>query len=340
MERLIKNKAFAQIKNLKKPDFPTKPDGPGSHKTPSGLFNGVICTIAPYSVNGIFLMLNENDAKFAKLHQSLLKSMLSCWNETWKNSGLKFILFQTGNAPRAKLLNADASAKLPFVREAQELVASELSIPILPGFFPAHNGRRKFAEIAFGVANLTYENADPLKVFQIPKADVLAIETDKITLEIKNSPQGVFSLFSLKVDGDQSELLNKNVEISQIKLKYGGLSQKLEEKPESPLKIIQVEVKTISELNEEYQQEEKIVSFVNIINTESCPGFAILDKNKLLKNVDAKIDGNKIIIPFGNIKDPLYLFYGWADNPNINLVGNNYIPLPPFRKKLDEAKNQ
>jgi sialate O-acetylesterase len=61
-------------------------------------------------------------------------------------------------------------------------------------------------------------------------------------------------------------------------------------------------------------------------------GFTIAGKDMSFRIADARIEGNKVIVWNGSIKEPLYVRYAWADNPQgINLYNEEGLPASPFQ---------
>jgi hypothetical protein len=334
-EKLKQNKAFARIKTLKRPEYPQRPDGSGSHKTPSGLYNGVLCTVAPFAARAIFVMPSEEDDKFQKLHSRLLKTMISDWSKSWRGKPPAFVLMQTPASWKASASSADHKSKLPFIREAQEKAAAELSISILPGLFPGNAPRKKLADRLFSVASAISQGGDDFAgKIPTPFISGIALEGNDIHVSLGNCGEAVFSLSSMKLDGDQSSLLGKVVEVAQRQLKYGGHAPFLKPMDGSHVKVISAEVEEVEELDEEYELRKKTVTFVELADYASCPGFAVAGKERIPRSVEARIEGSRIVISCKSVKEPTYLFYGWADNPQGSLVNSNGIPLPPFRRPI------
>lgn len=63
----------------------------------------------------------------------------------------------------------------------------------------------------------------------------------------------------------------------------------------------------------------------------SLSGFGIAGADGKFVWANAAIEGNKIIVYNGQIKDPVSVRYNWADNPPGNLINNIGLPAAPFR---------
>lgn len=60
--------------------------------------------------------------------------------------------------------------------------------------------------------------------------------------------------------------------------------------------------------------------------------FAIAAADRKFVWADAAIDGDSVIVSSPSVADPVYVRYGWADNPaGANLYGSDGLPAAPFR---------
>lgn len=60
-------------------------------------------------------------------------------------------------------------------------------------------------------------------------------------------------------------------------------------------------------------------------------GFTIAGPDRVFYPAVAAIKGGKVIVSSPRVAIPLAVRYGWADNPDCNLYGNNGLPAAPFR---------
>lgn len=60
-------------------------------------------------------------------------------------------------------------------------------------------------------------------------------------------------------------------------------------------------------------------------------GFAIKDRTGGFIWADARIDGDRIIVSSPQAPNPVAVRYGWADNPDVNVVNSVGLPMSPFR---------
>lgn len=89
----------------------------------------------------------------------------------------------------------------------------------------------------------------------------------------------------------------------------------------------------------EIKGNEIILTFDNIgsglsssDNSESLKGFEIAGSDKIFHSAKAIIKGNKVIVSSQNVKNPVAIHYGWADDDTeINLYNKEKFPASPFR---------
>ncbi len=79
------------------------------------------------------------------------------------------------------------------------------------------------------------------------------------------------------------------------------------------------------------------ISFTNTASalltkgTEGLAGFAIAGKNKQFYWAKAAIEGKEVVVYSDKVTDPESVRYGWADNPECNLINSEGLPAVPFR---------
>ncbi|MEG2403119.1 MAG: 9-O-acetylesterase, partial [Muribaculaceae bacterium] len=66
-------------------------------------------------------------------------------------------------------------------------------------------------------------------------------------------------------------------------------------------------------------------------NATQARGFIIAGSDKVFHKAQAIIEGDKIILSSPNVEMPMAARYGWADNPECNIYGEENIPVAPFR---------
>jgi len=66
-------------------------------------------------------------------------------------------------------------------------------------------------------------------------------------------------------------------------------------------------------------------------------GFAIAGEDKKFVWADVAIDGDHVLVSSPDVPKPVAVRYGWADNPDVNLVNAAGLPASPFRTDLPGA---
>ncbi|PIF31837.1 sialate O-acetylesterase [Flavobacterium sp. 9] len=91
--------------------------------------------------------------------------------------------------------------------------------------------------------------------------------------------------------------------------------------------------------SQEIKGNQIILTFENIgsglsssDNTENVKGFEIAGADKVFHSAKAIIKDNKIIVSSSEVKNPIAIHYGWADDDTeINLYNKEKFPASPFR---------
>jgi sialate O-acetylesterase len=64
---------------------------------------------------------------------------------------------------------------------------------------------------------------------------------------------------------------------------------------------------------------------------DKLKGFAIAGEDKKFVWADAAIEGDHVIVSSPQVAAPVAVRYGWADNPEVNLINSTGLPASPFR---------
>jgi hypothetical protein len=91
----------------KKP--PRAPVGPGHHKSPSVLYNGMVAPVIPYTIRGVIWYQGESNADRPLLYSKLFPEMIKNWREDWKQGDFPFYFVQISAHDKQN----------PLIREAQ-----------------------------------------------------------------------------------------------------------------------------------------------------------------------------------------------------------------------------
>lgn len=67
------------------------------------------------------------------------------------------------------------------------------------------------------------------------------------------------------------------------------------------------------------------------IKGDTLKGFILAGPDHVFYPAKAVVEGGKIVVSSPQVKIPLAVRYGWADNPDCNLYGKNGLPATPFR---------
>ena len=67
------------------------------------------------------------------------------------------------------------------------------------------------------------------------------------------------------------------------------------------------------------------------IKGTTLKGFTIAGPDRVFYPAEAMVQNGKIIVFSPEVSIPLAARYGWADNPDCNLYGENGLPVAPFR---------
>ncbi len=64
---------------------------------------------------------------------------------------------------------------------------------------------------------------------------------------------------------------------------------------------------------------------------KALKGFAIAGADRKFVWADAKIVGSQVVVSSPMVKGPVAVRYGWANNPEVNLINKSGLPASPFR---------
>lgn len=68
-----------------------------------------------------------------------------------------------------------------------------------------------------------------------------------------------------------------------------------------------------------------------VVHGEKLLGFAVAGENHEFHWAFAEIDGDDVLVWADEVKDPVAVRYGWANNPSANLFNQEGLPASPFR---------
>ncbi|HEX6272907.1 MAG TPA: sialate O-acetylesterase, partial [Polyangiaceae bacterium] len=67
-------------------------------------------------------------------------------------------------------------------------------------------------------------------------------------------------------------------------------------------------------------------------------GFALAGVDKKFVWADAKLDGTTVVLKAKGVREPHWVRYAWADNPEVNLVNADLLPAVPFEAHVNPTK--
>ncbi|UCG50134.1 MAG: hypothetical protein JSU94_10160 [Phycisphaerales bacterium] len=87
----------ARAEGKKAPGRPRTPSGPGSSRTPGGLYNAMIAPLIPYSIKGAIWYQGEANAGRAYQYRKLFGAMIRNWRQDWGQGDFAFLFVQLAN---------------------------------------------------------------------------------------------------------------------------------------------------------------------------------------------------------------------------------------------------
>lgn len=96
--------------------------GPKSPYRPGGLYESMLCQVAPYAVRGVLWYQGESDDVHAEVYDVMLERLIRCWRDLWDEE-LPFLVVQI--APLGYFFNGEPW-RYPLLREQQDKVCGDL----------------------------------------------------------------------------------------------------------------------------------------------------------------------------------------------------------------------
>lgn len=75
----------------------------------------------------------------------------------------------------------------------------------------------------------------------------------------------------------------------------------------------------------------EVGSGLSIGDGKTLKGFAIAGKDQQFHWAKASLKGNEVIVSAEEVREPVAVRYGWANNPDCNLINKEGLPAAPFR---------
>jgi len=257
------------------PRLPRAPDGPDSlNAAPSGLYNGMIAPVAPYTIRGAIWYQGESNAGpnnrgNMDLYGQLFPTMILSW---------RYEFAKAQDVPREE-------SEFPFL------------FVQLANFHPRHD--------------------EP---------------TDSYWAQIREAQLGTLEVprtgMAVAIDvGEANDIHPKNKQEVGRRLSLCALAQVYFNEMEfsGPLYGgMQIEEGKVR-LNMSNAQELKT------IDGGPIKGFALAGEDKKFHWAKAEIEHDHILVSCPEVPNPVAIRYGWADNPEMNLVNGAGLPASPFR---------
>lgn len=271
--KTVAEKAKAEGKAAPRP--PRAPDGPDAlNVAPSGLYNGMIAPVTPFTIRG------------------------AIWYQGESNAG-------------------------PTNRGSMDLFGQIFPVMILSWryeFAKAQGVPREESEFPFlfvQLANFHPRHEQPTDSYwaQIREAQTGALEVPRTGMAVA-------------IDiGEAADIHPKNKQEVGRRLSLNALAQ-----------VYFQEVEYSGPLYRDMQIEDGKVR-LNLSNaqdlktTDGGPikGFALAGEDRKFHWAQAKLDMDHIVVSSPDVPNPVAIRYGWADNPDVNLVNGVGLPASPFR---------
>ncbi len=257
------------------PKAPRAPVGPNDlFAAPTGLFNGMIAPLTPYSIRGAIWYQGESNAGLANrgnmdLYTQLFGTMILSW---------RFEFARAQNIPRE-----ESEFSFLFVQ--------------LANFYPKRP-----------------EPADSYWA-QIRDAQLATLEVPRTEMAVA-------------IDiGEAADIHPKNKQEVGKRLALAALAGTYFEEMEYSGPIyggMQTEEAKIR-LNFSHAEGLKAA------DGGAIRGFAVAGEDKVFQWAEAVLEGDHVVVSSPKVSAPTAVRYGWADNPDCNLVNAAGLPASPFR---------
>jgi sialate O-acetylesterase len=275
MKRHAEAAEKAKAEGKPAPRAPRAPDGPDAHfVAPSGLFNGMIAPLTPYTIRGAIWYQGESNAGKnnrgnMELYGQLFPTLILSW-------------------------------RYEFAR-AQELPREDSDFPFL------------FVQLA----NYFPRRDEPSDSYwaQVREAQFRTLEVPRTGMAVA-------------IDiGEANDIHPKNKQEVGRRLALSALAQ-----------VYFQEMEYSGPLYSGMQVEDGQIR-LNFSNSEGLKskdggpikGFALAGEDRKFVWAEAKLEGDHVVVSSPKVPNPVAIRYGWADNPDCNLVNAAGLPASPFR---------
>ena len=294
----------AKARQAGEPDpVPPKPPTtrePFFPRPPSAFFNGMIAPIIPYALKGVLWYQGESNAG-DDLYYKLFPALIRDWRSRWGQGDFPFLFVQLPNfSPRTK-----EPCQKKDGRDSGWVVVREAQLETL----------KTVPNTGMAV---TIDVGDAGNLHPPDKIDV-ANRLVRLARHIAYGEDLVFSspiYDSFKIDGDKA----------QIKFKHAGTGLKIGSPPPTAIKPIPTAVPG------GVASPPSAPSAASMPPAAELKGFAIAGADKKFVWANAIIESpDTISVWCDEVKRPVAVRYGWAENPEVNLYNSEDLPASPFR---------
>ena len=196
--------SVAAIKNgFAPPRKPNYPEGPGTRNTPSGLYNGMVYPLAPFTFQGVIWYQGEANVSRAFQYRKLFPAMINDWRRLWNQDDFPFYFVQLPNFTRSP---EPSKSGWPEIREAQLMT---LSVPNtgmvvtidIGDAVDLHPKNKK--DVGYRLSLIALDNVyDNDEIFfSGPIYDSFKISGSKIIVKFKHTANGLISKNSRELKG-------------------------------------------------------------------------------------------------------------------------------------------
>ena len=278
-----------------RPELGLPPDK--NHLTPSSLFNGMIAPLIPYAIEGVIWYQGESNGfatRQAREYRKLFPALIQDWRSKWGQGDFPFYYCQLANF-KSKLKDP-AESDWAEIREAQR---QALSLP--------NTGMAVLIDIG--------EAGD---IHPLNKQDV-GDRLARIALSKHFGRVGRCSGPSYRSMALEGGKIRLNFDPEGGELVAGDIPNVY------PLVLAKGETKPLVR-NRPGSQLEGFSIAEDV--PDSNPGGA---SSRKWVWADAVIEGASVLVSSPEIKVPVAVRYGWADNPTCNLFNKEGLPCSPFQ---------
>jgi sialate O-acetylesterase len=295
----LRNKARRE--GQPEPTPPPKPATPEPFfpKPPSFFFNGMIAPIIPYALKGGLWYQGESNAG-DDLYRKLFPALIADWRSRWGQGDFPFLLVQLPNyKPRTNEPSEKENG-----RDSGTVVIREAQLETL----------KTVANTGMAV---TIDLGEAENIHPPDKIDV----ADRLVRCAQHIAYGEDIVFS----GPIYDSCTIGGEKVHIKFKHAGTGLKIGTPPPAALK------QTAAAIPGTDASVANPSASPVTISTE-LHGFAIAGADKKFVWAKAAIESPDTITVWSDeVKQPVAVRYGWAENPEVNLYNSADLPASPFR---------